>query len=693
MAIYEITAPDGQVYEVNAPDDATEQQVLQYAQSQFQTQPAQVAQPQQTQPPLYDRLKRQAGLTGRAITSGLVGTADFLASPVRELANLALPEGKEIQPLTPQLMQYFPEPQNERERLVQNIGQSVVGAGTGIGAARLAQPVTQTGQAIKSTLASAPIQQLGGAAGAGAGAGIVAEGGGGAVEQILGGLAGGIAGASGAGRLQSLGTTVGERLARPPQPQQQLQVDIKIDQALKPSGVKLADLEPSLRQSLRDDVIKATQVQGKLLSPNAIRRLADYKLTGATPTQGRLTGNPAIVTKEKNLAKQGVNSTDPKSQSLAMLENENNQVLLSKIDDLGAVKAVDQYQAGQSLRDTLAAFGKTQKDNISNLYKNAIDSSGRAAELDGYTFTQTANKALDQQLKTKFLPREIKGYLNQVAKGELPLTVDVAEQLKTTIASSQRATIDGNVKQALGIVYDALETAPLKSNQQLGQASLSAFRQARNANKAFKQQEQSIPAFKAAMEGMEPDTFFDKFVIRGDYNSLQKTLQFVDSATKETIKNNVVAYVKNAATNGQPNETARISGDAMRKAIAKIGDNKLKLLFTPDEIAQLKSIERVAKYEGFLPVGSAVNVSNTASALMGRTAELLANSPLVGKIPFGSAIVGEPARNIQIGIGARQAFDVPRALTREPLDGVVSRPFIGSPYLGIGGLLQNEEQQ
>jgi hypothetical protein len=136
MAIYEITAPDGQVYEVNAPDEATEQQVLQYAQSQFQTQPAQVAQPQQTQPPLYDRLKRQAGLTGRAITSGLVGTADFLASPVRELANLALPEGKEIQPLTPQLMQYFPEPQNERERLVQNIGQSVVGAGTGIGAAR-----------------------------------------------------------------------------------------------------------------------------------------------------------------------------------------------------------------------------------------------------------------------------------------------------------------------------------------------------------------------------------------------------------------------------------------------------------------------------------------------------------------------------------------------------------------------------
>jgi hypothetical protein len=126
----------------------------------------------------------------------------------------------------------------------------------------------------------------------------------------------------------------------------------------------------------------------------------------------------------------------------------------------------------------------------------------------------------------------------------------------------------------------------------------------------------------------------------------------------------------------------------MRKAIARIGDNKLKLLFSQDEIAQLKAIERVAKYEGFLPVGSAVNTSNTASALMSRTAELLANSPLIGKIPLGNALIGEPARNIQIGIGARQAFDIPKSLTIDPLQGVVSKPYIGSAYIGTGGLLQ-----
>ena len=663
--------------EVEFPDDMSDEQISQAIKNNLAT--------ERTFP---EKIQRQAGLTGRAITSGLVGTADFLASPIRELANLALPDDKNIQPLTPQLMQYFPAPENSTERVVQNIGQAVVGAGTGLGAAQAAAPITQTGQAIKTALSSSPWQQFGGAVGAGGGSGIVAESGGGPIAQIIGGLAGGYAGAGAVGGLQTVGKKASDYISRPPKQQQQIQIDIKINDALKQSGVKLADIEPALRQSLRDDVIKASQV-GKPLSQNAIRRLADYKLAGATPTKGRLTSDPATVTREKNLAKQGINSTDPQAQRLGVLENENNQTLLSKIDDLGANKAVDQYQAGQNLKDTLAAFGKTQKDNISNLYNQARDTSGRAAELDNYAFTQTVGKELNKAAATAFLPKEYKTTLNSIAKGETPLTVDVAEQLKSMIARDMRSPSNiGSPKFALGVVYDALENAPLKSNQQLGQASLTAFRQARDANKAFMQQEKSIPALKAAMEGVEPDAFFDKFVIRGDYNSLQKTLKFIDPATKDTIRNNVVSYIKNAATNGQPNETARLSGDAMRKAIARIGDNKLKLLFSQDEIAQLKAIERVAKYEGFLPVGSAVNTSNTASALMSRTAELLANSPLIGKIPLGNALIGEPARNIQIGIGARQAFDIPKSLTIDPLQGVVSKPYIGSAYIGTGGLLQ-----
>jgi len=39
-----------------------------------------------------DELKRQLGLTSRYLTEGIVGTADFLATPVRQGLNAILPE-------------------------------------------------------------------------------------------------------------------------------------------------------------------------------------------------------------------------------------------------------------------------------------------------------------------------------------------------------------------------------------------------------------------------------------------------------------------------------------------------------------------------------------------------------------------------------------------------------------------------
>lgn len=45
MAIFEITSPSGETFEITAPEDASEQDVLSYAQSQFASQPTQPTQP------------------------------------------------------------------------------------------------------------------------------------------------------------------------------------------------------------------------------------------------------------------------------------------------------------------------------------------------------------------------------------------------------------------------------------------------------------------------------------------------------------------------------------------------------------------------------------------------------------------------------------------------------------------------
>lgn len=67
MAKYRITAPDGQVYSITAPDDATEEQVLAYAQQQF-AQPKPAAQPAQQPAGADDPGALMAGLIGAGRT-------------------------------------------------------------------------------------------------------------------------------------------------------------------------------------------------------------------------------------------------------------------------------------------------------------------------------------------------------------------------------------------------------------------------------------------------------------------------------------------------------------------------------------------------------------------------------------------------------------------------------------------------
>ena len=111
MPTYEITAPDGKTYEVTAPEGASEEQVLQYVQSQTAQQPTPAAQGGEVNPPgtmvgraatqaVKDTLEvpvRAAGAALRGTVGGLVDLANI--SP--QIANL-LPGTQGVQPITQQ---------------------------------------------------------------------------------------------------------------------------------------------------------------------------------------------------------------------------------------------------------------------------------------------------------------------------------------------------------------------------------------------------------------------------------------------------------------------------------------------------------------------------------------------------------------------------------------------------------------
>lgn len=687
MPEYKVTIPGRGEFKVTSDQELTDDQAYQSALSQMEDLPAPAPEPVVSFGRQVMDVPRQLGLTARYGIEGLAGATDVLGAPIRSGLEQLL--GRPVQPAGPMIADVLglPQPQTPTERVVGDVSRALAGTGGVVGAARLAQPVTQAGRGIAEAIAAQPgVQAVAGGTGAGV-AGSVREAGGGPLAQTAAGLLTALGVAPVAQRaatgVSELVGAARQRLAPTPAPT--INVDVRIDSALQSSGIKLADLSPGIRDSLRKDIGEALQVGP--LSPEATKRLVDYRLTGTTPTRATLTLDPGEVTRQKNLAKQGVNITDPAAQRLAQIENENNQILLSRMNTIGAEGALEPIEAGSRLINSLGSLANQYQTRIRGLYSFAKNASGRAAELDNFKFTQSAGDALDQANLSAFLPREFKRTLNQISTGKLPLTVDVAEQIKTQLATSQRSATDGNVRAALGAVREALDNTPLQSNQALGRDAIDAFNAARTANREFKKLQEENPFLKDVVEGVEPDKFFERYVVNQPASSVKKLVQFLPEDDRLLLKNQMTAYIKDRATGGQPDDVARLSGMRMNQILKSVGKAKLEAIFTKDEIAQLRAIANVARYEQFIPVGAAVNTSNTAAAATAML-DRLARSTILGRIPLGTEVVGRPLQNIIIGSQASKAMNVPQALTLEQMRR--ARPGMISPPLGL--LLQEREQ-
>jgi hypothetical protein len=414
---------------------------------------------------------RQLGLTARYALEGLGGTFDALiGNPLRTVAAPVLGNrptadtGGSLADLV-----RLPSPRTAGERVVGDAARMVAGGAVPIGAgAQLARAPGIAG-AVGARLAANPGAQLASAGAAGAAGGYTRETGGNTGSQLAAALGAGIATPFAVGGAQRVAGAA--RQALTPRAPVAPQIDITINNAIKDSGLKLADLPVDVARSIRTDVAQALHTGGNL-SDDAVRRLADYRLTGLTPTRASLTLNPADVTRQKNLAKLGANSSDPAAQQLAEIQNTNNRALTQGLNDLGAAGAGDPISGAQRIMGALSARNDRAKSIIDTAYASARDTEGRAAMLDPAAFTRQADDLLKKQLLQGKLPPDVRQLLNGTATGEIPFTVDVAEQFKTRLAEAARdakSAGDGSTAKAVGLVREALENTPLQAGQNIGQ--------------------------------------------------------------------------------------------------------------------------------------------------------------------------------------------------------------------------------
>ncbi len=657
-------------------------------------------------------LGRQVGLAARYGLEGTAQAAQLVTEPIRQ--NITDPAAKALgfkpgRPLSEAATQLanavgLPQPETAQERVVGEASRLVAGAGLTMGSAGAASALPGITGKVGTVLAAQPGQQAVSAAGAGLLGGGAKENGADPVLQAGAALVGGV----GASMATDAAMRLGRGVLQPLMVKRAGKLDEQMARVLADVDVDWSTVPEQVRTGMRAEVERALKTGGDL-EGEALRRLIDFKRVGATPTRGTLTLDPVHVTRERNLAKIGANATDEGLQGLARVEHDNNRRLIDALNVAGANTTDDAVGVGQRAIHSLQRGLDDEKTRVGELYNLARDSAGRSFPLDGSTFTRNANQALDDALLGHALPPSVATHMNRIARGEVPFTVDYAEQLKTAMGNLRRATQDGQTRLALDKVRAALDDTPvLGLGQQtfapgaravnpenlpavpgvadLGEEAIQAFNQARAANRAMMHRIERNPALKAIYHGeATPDNFVRKFIIgssapTADVARLSRELAR-DPETQQAVRGHIVAWLKDRALGGAADETAKFSATRYRTGLGGIGDRKLRMFFSREEIDQLKAVGRVASYTQAQPVGSAVNNSNSGALMVGRGLDVL--DALGAKVPFLG--IGPQVTAITRGVQQKQALDtVPVLVKRARLAEKVPRL---APAMAYGGLV------
>lgn len=202
--------------------------------------------------------------------------------------------------------------------------------------------------------------------------------------------------------------------------------------------------------------------------------------------------------------------------------------------------------------------------------------------------------------------------------------------------------------------------------------AMRAFDRARRFARGRRQWQESASGIQAAVDDVPPDRFVQDYIIGegnqasyGDVARLVQTLRR-DPAAMQDTRARVVGWLKEQAIGrGKDSDVGNFSASGFAKALDQLGEGKLRLFFTPEEVSQLRAVGRVASYETFQPRGSAVNNSNTAGAGLAML-DRLASSTLLSRVPLGGAL-REPAQNWSAQIRAGQALRPLNALAAQPV--------------------------
>lgn len=410
-----------------------------------------------------------------------------------------------------------------------------------------------------------------------------------------------------------------------------------VDDAITESEMAVSD------QVRRQLVVQATKnlSKGKEVDAAALARqelLRRYDLKG---TKAQISRRPEDWAAERELAKQ---DGSPLNDVHIANHDQVRSTWQSLANDTNA-RPADNNTRMQSTFDTLKQSDEVAQDNINSLYGRAREMGGNDAQLNHIRFVDQASRELKEQGLGSF----VKGDVMTTIKGlfenpEYKFTHGDSEELVKMINARLKGSTDGNERAALGIVRKNLDNEVGRSIDEMGGAlpngdvdgglagARGAWQEARGAAKARFENIDSNPLLKDALDDKPVDKMFDKYVLRGNERDLVKLVDDLKKTPQgqQNIADLQGATIEHFIAKASRGNDGAFSPAGLNNAINSFGNNRMKALFTPEQISRINDVKQVSDILLQQPLGAAVNHSNTASALINA---LLGVAGGLGRIP------------------------------------------------------------
>lgn len=390
--------------------------------------------------------------------------------------------------------------------------------------------------------------------------------------------------------------------------------------------IDVSQIPRDVLEKLKQEANQALKSGREIDAPAMLRKL-DFEKVGVKPTLGQITRDPGQYSRELNL--RGIQNAGEGIQN--RLAEQQTQIA-GRLRRGAATETP--FDAGQSMISRLQSRDAELRSGVRQAYDAFKASTGKDLDvLTGGIASDYANTLRDfadnipAAVRSRF---ESLGLMDGTQRKLL--TIDDAENLIKTINKNYDPK---NLPQARALdeLRRSVENAISSVGDDAGAEAAVLAGGARSAARERFTKIASSPAFKAAINGAEPDDFVRKYVINGKVNEINALADLLGPEGKSTMQGQLLSYIEKKAMGMNAAGDGAASQASFNRTLDSIGRNKLAALLGPDKTDELYTLGRVMAYIQQRPAGSAVNESNTGAAI----------ANLLGKV--GGTIKGAPYIN------------------------------------------------